>query len=179
MSNELVPNKNDGGAVMFWTYHNQLQEHLEKMDAFILELARSQHETKRRLAAIEHAVKTHGRIIYEDQATIKMFCIACHHEFDVPIAEADNPDFVTTCPECHNWSLPMQDKELNEYSPKTIARETGFAHSTVCQVIRELGLKNGRRLQLYGKEDFQKIAAVLKSKKPRRKYKRDARGSVS
>lgn len=169
MNEPVVPNKNDGGALMFWSYHNQLRAELERMDAAILELARSEHQTRRRLAAIEHAVKTHSRLIYEDQATVKMFCICCHHEFDVPIAEADDPDFVTTCPECHSWSLPMPEQSLKEYSPTMIAEETGFAHSTVCQVIKKLGLKNGRGWQLYGEDAFQKIVDVLKTKNPRRK----------
>jgi len=168
--------KRDRGAVLFQTWFNKLREQMEQMDTAILELIRSEHETKRRLAAIEHAVRTHSRLIYEDQATVKMLCIACHAEFDVPIAEADNPDFVTTCPQCHNWALPISNEDHCEplgagilYSPRMIAEETGFSRSCVCQTIRKLGLRNGRWFQFYRGEELEKIKAALATKRRRPK----------
>lgn len=154
-----------GGAVLFWEWFNQFEVQLKKMDSEILSLARSQQETKRRLVAIEQAVKTHSRIIFENQAMVRMFCISCHHEFDVPVAEAEDPNFTTVCPECHNWALPSPDESLRECSPKTIAEETGFSCGTVWQTIRELGLKHGREHQIYHQEEVEKIKAVLATKK--------------
>lgn len=156
--------KSDRGAILFQTVFNQLTASVERIDANILELARSQHEYKRRLSALEEAVKTHRKTLFPDNQGVRMFCIACHYEFSIPVQEAEDPEFVTTCPKCHHWSLPMGESEP-EYTTAEIAEMTGFSYSFICQVIRELGLRKGRELQSYHEEEIQQIKAFLSTKK--------------
>jgi Zn finger protein HypA/HybF involved in hydrogenase expression len=167
--NEPVPNKNDGGALMFWSYHNQLQSQLERIDAAILSIARGMHEYRRRLTVLEKSVALHTKIIFDDQHTIQMTCISCTRVFGVPIAEAESQDFTTVCPECHNWALPVKETP-KKYSIRQIAQISGFAYETVAQVIRENGFNQNQHgiYRQYDEETTLKVLAILKKKKPRR-----------
>jgi len=164
-----VVNKEDGGALLFWSYHNQLQAKLEQIDKTLLELARAGHEYRRRLSAVEDAIKSHRRLIFHDQQTVKMFCIACHHEFDVPIYEASDPEFVTTCPKCHNWALPVREgnDNISILSAKKIAEETGRSYATISQTARKLGLghKYGTRYKTFTRAESKQIKAMVAKKK--------------
>jgi len=164
-----VVNKEDGGALLFWSYHNQLQAKLEQIDKTLLELARAGHEYRRRLSAVEDAIKSHRRLIFHDQQTVKMFCIACHHEFDVPIYEASDPEFTTACPRCHNWSLPIGEGNDNipAVSAKQIANETGRPYATISQTALRLGLghRNGTRYKTFTRAESEQIKSVVAKKK--------------
>ena len=160
--------KRDRGAIVFQGFFNRLREDSERMDANQLKVMRALGEMKRRLDTLEEAVKLHGQVIFEEEPRIRFACISCDRSFDLPLPTAQAQNFVSICSTCHNWSLPMLGKEERQYSPKEIATLTGFNHSTVCKTIRELGLKDGRRHQLYGEEDLQEIKAVLQTKIPGR-----------
>jgi len=80
---DAVPSKNDSGAVMFWSYHNKLQGRFAQLDSQLLRLMREGHEYRRRSSALEEAVASHRKLIFHDQQAVRMFCIACHYEFDV------------------------------------------------------------------------------------------------
>ena len=169
MNDPVVPNKNDGGALMFWTYHNQLQAKLDKIDSLLLSIAQGNHVFNRRMTAIEKAVRLHTKIVFEDQESISMTCISCPCVFEVPIAEAENQDFTTICPECSNWALPMKETP-KKYSIRQIAQISGFAYETVAQGIRENGFNQNQHgiYRQYDEETTLKVPALLKKKKPRR-----------
>jgi len=164
-----VVNKEDGGALLFWSYHNQLQAKLEQIDKTLLELMRAGHEYKRRLSSIEEAIKSHRKLIFHDQQAVRMFCIACHHEFDVPVYEASDPEFVTVCPRCHNWSLPIREgnDQIPTVSAKQISEEVGRPYDTVVRTARELGLghKYGTRYKTFTQAESQQIKSVVAKKR--------------
>jgi len=167
--NEPRVNKEDAGGLLFWSYHNQLQAKLEQIDKQLLELMRAGHEYKRRLSSIEEAVASHRKLIFHDQQAVRMFCIACHHEFSVPIYEASDPEFVTTCPRCHNWALPIREgnDQIPTVSAKQIAEEVGRPYSTISQTALRLGLGHnyGKRTKTFTQVESQQIKDVVAKKR--------------
>ena len=153
---------------MFWTWFNTMQNRFDQLEASYLRVARANGEMKRRLDTLEESTRLLTGVVFEEEPRIRFACISCDHSFDLPLPTAQAQNFVSVCTSCHNWSLPIPEKGLKEYSPKEIATLTGFNHSTVCKTIREIGLKDGKRQQLYGEEDLQEIKAVLHTKIPGR-----------
>ena len=166
MSNTMT--KRDRGAVLFQTFFNQLRGDFERLDGGQLKALRALGEMKRILNVLEETVKLHGKVLFEEEPKVKFSCIACDHTFDLSLPEAQAQNFTSICPKCHNWGLPLREGGDYEYSPVEIAEVTGFAHGTVCRVIRELGLNpGGKRHRLFRKEEFKKIEAVLQKKTSR------------
>lgn len=162
--------KRDVGASLMWSFLNQINAAIERIDQQYLEMTRILLEQKRRLSTLEITVDHYRKILGQDDTKVTMFCIACVHEFQLPRAEAGAQDYTVTCPKCGNWAL-MKDNIPQEFSIWDLARISGFDESTVAKTLRENGFKKKGEHRLYSEETAEKVFAILK-KKPRGGKKR-------
>ena len=160
--NKPIISKRDVGAQLLWTWINTLQRRFEQLEESYLRVSRANMEMKRRLDVVQETTVLHGRIVFEKEPTVKMSCISCDHTFNLPLPEAQVMNFTSVCATCGSWALPL--REGREYSPHEIAEITGFAHSTVCRVIRDMELKPRYKQRLFNEKEFKKIDAVLQEK---------------
>jgi hypothetical protein len=171
MGNGNKLSKRDRGALIFQTWNNQIQERLENVDGRELRLAFLVYEMKRRLDCLEQVVSCLRRANPGGEPEIEFFCIACGKRFGVPEPEAKAQDFTTTCPSCHNWSLPAtnEDDGIATISGKQIAEATGRPYSLICQLARKnhLGHYYGPKTKLYTAQEKGKLIELLAEHPPR------------
>jgi len=156
--------KKDQGALLFQTWNNKLQERLNDTDKRGLRLAYRVCEMKRRLDCLEQIVFSLRGELHRDLPQVEFFCIACGKHFNIPEPEAKAQEYMTVCPDCHNWALPTRDDDsVATISGKQIAEETGRSYSFVCQLAREneLGHCYGRRTKLYTNQEKDKLVELL------------------
>jgi DNA-directed RNA polymerase subunit RPC12/RpoP len=157
--------KRDVGASLVWSVLNSINGHLEQLDQKYLEMTRILLEHRRWLDTLGITVDHHRKILSKNDTEINMWCISCRYEFKLPRQEAEAQEYAVACPKCGSWAL-LKDRISQDFSIQDIAQISGFAYSTVCQVMRENGLKaTGEKWHRYSEETAQNVLAILETKK--------------
>jgi hypothetical protein len=159
--------RRDAAASMFWSFVSSIEGRAETLEERYLQLIRGMGELKRRLDVAEESLSLYRQLFGDGKPAIKFFCIACDHEFNLPLDEAEAENFTTTCPKCHAWCLPYPEHVQRQYTAKEIAAMCGFSYCHVAHIISRHGFNDntpGRHYRLYTAEQTKQIIEIVKGK---------------
>lgn len=164
--------RKDAAASMFWSFISQVEGRLEDLEEKYLQLIRAMGEQRRRLDTAEESLHLYRQIFGDSKPAVRFFCIACSHEFALPLDEAQGANFTVTCPKCWSWCLPYPENVQREYSAKEIAVMAGVSYSHAKYLIKGHGFDDGtpgQRWRMYTSEETKRIVELLKSHKRKAK----------